>query len=176
MRTKVLTKASIIEHAEIIIRDEGVAKCSMRRLAKEMGVGAGTLYNYYSNRSQLLGDVFDHSWEKTIIGSRQIIPETQDPMEGLKEFHSILRRDIRSRNGLGSEIITMGDKLEGEKATKLMTDLSKVIEALLMVTDIDELVRPKLARWILKILLDEIIAEEEEMTDSDWQMIGKLIL
>ncbi len=174
MRTKVLTKASIIEQAEIIIRDEGVEKCSMRRLAKEMGVGAGTIYNYYSNRSALLGDVFDHSWERTIIGSREILPQSQNPMEGLKEFYSVLQRDIKSRNGLGSEIITMGDKLDGEKTSKLMTELSRIIETLLMVTDIEEEARPKLARWILKIFLDEIIIEEE-MTDRDWQMIGKLI-
>ncbi len=51
------THAQILEVAIKLIDSEGLAKLSMRRLGAELGVEAMSLYNYFSNKGELLDGV-----------------------------------------------------------------------------------------------------------------------
>nr|WP_278001320.1 TetR/AcrR family transcriptional regulator [Clostridium botulinum] len=44
----------------------GYEAVDMKLIAKESGVAVGTLYNYYSRKSELFLEVFIKSWEKTL--------------------------------------------------------------------------------------------------------------
>jgi AcrR family transcriptional regulator len=50
---------SIVAAAIEVLDEEGTAGLSMRRVAERLGTGAASLYNYISNREQLLELVFD---------------------------------------------------------------------------------------------------------------------
>ena len=65
MRNKISSKEAIIATGEKIIMEEGLAKCSIRRIAKELSLAVGTIYNYYPSREELLLQVFHVSWEKS---------------------------------------------------------------------------------------------------------------
>ncbi len=59
MRKKILDNKDVLDVAELIIEKEGLDKCTMRRIARELGIAIGTLYNYYKPREALL-KVPDH--------------------------------------------------------------------------------------------------------------------
>lgn len=174
MRHKIMSKEGIMLAAETIIREEGLAKCSMRRLAKEMGVGAGTIYNYYPTRDTLLGDVFDHSWEQTFIGSKKLLLADTTVMEGLQSMYDILERDIRNRNGLGHELFLLENRLDNQRTKKLKKQLIDIIIELVKSAFEEEAVSLKVSRWILLIFMDAI-ASEEGMDEVAWIRIGKLL-
>ena len=66
----------------------GYEAVDMKLIAKESGVAVGTLYNYYSRKSELFLEVFVKSWEKTLsklkeernkdISKEKIIGEIQE--------------------------------------------------------------------------------------------------
>lgn len=64
-RTKLLKdKNEIIEAALKIIREEGLAAVSMRRLSKDMGVSSMTLYNYVRNTQDVLREILIRSFNR----------------------------------------------------------------------------------------------------------------
>jgi AcrR family transcriptional regulator len=47
----------ILDAAHRVITDHGLAAASTRAIAEEAGIGAGTLYNYFEDRRQLVAEV-----------------------------------------------------------------------------------------------------------------------
>jgi len=68
----------ISEAAKILFHEEGYAKVSMRRIAKEIGCTPMTLYGYFTGKIDILrtlwGDVFN-----ILFGSLNNIPNVGDP-------------------------------------------------------------------------------------------------
>ena len=57
-------KGLILETAQKILCKEGYAKLSMRNIAKEAGLAVGTIYNYYSDKKDLIVDMMEEYWKK----------------------------------------------------------------------------------------------------------------
>lgn len=54
-----LTKAAIVEAAQVILEEYGLADLSMRRVADSLGVQAGALYYHVPNKQSLLAEIAD---------------------------------------------------------------------------------------------------------------------
>jgi AcrR family transcriptional regulator len=50
-------REGLIEAAEIVLQEEGLAALSLRRLAREIGVAPSAVYNHFSSREELLAAV-----------------------------------------------------------------------------------------------------------------------
>lgn len=174
MRKKIVTKEAIIALAENIIRDEGIEKCSMRRLAKDLGIGAGTIYNYYGTRDGLLTDVFHHSWNKTFSNARGVINDSANVLDGLKRFYQIIKRDIKDRNGLGNMLISNSGVISSTTTDTLKKELISIIEAILREHNTDLQVLDYLKRWILMVLMDSIV-EGYEFEERHWKTIEGML-
>lgn len=48
-----------------LFRESSYKKVSMRKIAAEVGIAVGTLYNYYPNKLELYIEAFEESWRET---------------------------------------------------------------------------------------------------------------
>ena len=55
----------IIRKAESMFVSEGFDGVSMRKLAAELDIAVGTLYNYFPNKTQLFYSIMQQSWDET---------------------------------------------------------------------------------------------------------------
>ena len=105
MKKKCLTQVSILKKAEYIIYSQGLNKCTIRNLAKELNVAVGTIYNYYESRESLLKDLLFMSWDNTIRRLNSLA-ENEDLLlkDAIRRGLNIIKEDIRNRGGIGQEI------------------------------------------------------------------------
>jgi AcrR family transcriptional regulator len=66
-----LTRDRILEAAVVLVDAEGLEALSMRRLGKELGVEAMSLYNHVPNKAALLDGLVDHVVSRVPIDPRQ---------------------------------------------------------------------------------------------------------
>lgn len=174
MRHKIIDKEVIIQTAEKLIREEGLKKCSMRRLSRELDVAVGTVYNYYKSHELLLLDVFEVSWSRTIQTAEKVIRPDKSVIEQLQELVDLLRKDIANRDGLGKVLF----ELIGNDVFQKKLDFYKAFEDIMMkilgqsVEGIEE--RLKLSRWIVLILFDQVI-REKSFEEMDYKLIERMI-
>jgi len=50
-----------------LFRNNPYQSVSMRKIASEVGIAVGTLYNYYPNKWELYIEVFEESWRETYV-------------------------------------------------------------------------------------------------------------
>ena len=87
-----ITREVIVQGALVILETEGMEKLSMRRLGRELGVKAMSLYNHVSNKADLLNAI--HA---------QLLGELTQPTDGL-EWEDAIRgvatdfRDLLARH------------------------------------------------------------------------------
>ncbi|WP_240839882.1 TetR/AcrR family transcriptional regulator [Acidaminobacter sp. JC074] len=77
----------------------GYEAVTMRKLAGKVGIGVGTLYNYFSNKEDLFEEILLESWQKTAKKIRDHLDSD------LITIISILYDDIVNRKGLGGYVI-----------------------------------------------------------------------
>jgi len=95
-------KPQIKKQALILFEEVGYDKVSMRKLASQVGIAVGTLYNYFSNKEELYLEILIESWHSTQVKLEDLIqaPYNHDQ---LKDAIEIIMDDISSRKGLGKE-------------------------------------------------------------------------
>lgn len=175
MRPKVITKKEIISIAENIIKDEGIKKCSMRRLSKELDVAIGTIYNYYKSRDELLLEVFEISWKRTLKAIEDYVDSQATPIEQIKEIVSILRRDVGNRNGLGKEIIIYRISEKGNKDhLDLAGSIAEKIQSILVKEIKDHEKCEIVSRWIILIIIDKL-GKGMPWSDLEWRLIEDML-
>lgn len=69
-----LTAEHIVDHALELLREEGMDKLSMRRLAARVGVRAPTLYYYFPDKAALMAAMMERLFTRSLA----TIPPTKD--------------------------------------------------------------------------------------------------
>ena len=54
----------LLEHARKIADTQGIEAVNIRSIAKEAGIASGTVYNYFSNKDELLFALTEEYWEQ----------------------------------------------------------------------------------------------------------------
>lgn len=169
MRSKAINEAMVIEMAEKIIREEGLTKCSMRRLSKELGIAVGTIFNYFESRESLMEAVFETSWSKTLDRMKDLLEAKQGTMDSLKEMSAVLVEDVEQRNGLGGLIKTTDTDFWVSGIGRIRLLFTNVYKELLLRDPLIEEAE-KMAQWLVEVIFFSI-RTYREMTDRDWQRI-----
>ena len=68
------SKDDILAASRELIKDNGWTAVSIRAVASRCSVSAGTIYNYYESKSDLLGDTIESIW-------REIFFHTEDEQD-----------------------------------------------------------------------------------------------
>lgn len=85
MNRTVTSKEELLEAAKRIALEEGIESLSIRRLAAECQVSVGVIYNYYSNKSDLVLGVVEEFWRRVFHREE----ECQEQAQGFVEFFSM---------------------------------------------------------------------------------------
>lgn len=80
-----ITGPKVQDAALRLIAQHGYAAVSMRQIATEVGVQAGALYNYTSDKQSLLFDLMQ-SHMTTLLDALKAQPLQGDPMQQLEQF------------------------------------------------------------------------------------------
>jgi len=80
-----LRRDTIVEAARDLIRADGLAALSLRRLAAELGVTAPALYAHVADKRDLLRSVAEVELER--LGARLAAVDADDPLARLRGYH-----------------------------------------------------------------------------------------
>ncbi len=77
------------------------AGVSLRALAERVGIGVGTIYNYFPDKDQLILEVLDREWSRTIAGVHEAIRSAEPNLESrvqlmLELLYDDLERLVRA--------------------------------------------------------------------------------
>ncbi len=118
-----LSEAAIVDAALAILKSEGLAALSMRRVAAALDTGAGSLYVYVAGREGLLAAVFDR-----IVATIELDPP--DPSRWRGQLHSLLERMHAALVAYpGIAAATMIDPPRSEVALGLLENLLGILLA-----------------------------------------------
>ena len=62
MNTVVISKDEILKASRELIRQQGWSAVSIRSVAAACGVSVGSIYNYFSSKSDLIGATVESVW------------------------------------------------------------------------------------------------------------------
>ncbi len=91
---------------------------SMRKIASEVGIAVGTLYNYYPNKWELYIEVFEESWRKTYEILKNSCRELDK--DYLINYLEIIYQEMKSKKAIVRELFRfiMNDLEIDEEAKK----------------------------------------------------------
>ena len=109
-----LTRDAIVDAALVLLDREGIAGLSMRRLAKELDVGAASLYWHVGDKEELLGLLLDR-----IVGETEVPdPDPANWQEQMKELGRESRRLLQRHRDAAQ--ISMGRVPVGPNSMPVM--------------------------------------------------------
>ena len=89
---KPLSKERVLRAALALADSEGIEALSMRRLAKELGVEAMSLYNHVANKDEILDGIID------LVAGEFDLPSDADDWKAAVGGHLISARDVLLRH------------------------------------------------------------------------------
>lgn len=89
---------TLLSLARNVADTEGIEAVNIRSIAKKAGIASGTVYNYFSNKDEILLALTEEYWERALLEMRTKI--TADSFCGqLQEIFSFLRERIDQSAG-----------------------------------------------------------------------------
>ena len=64
MRSVVISREVILTASRTMLREKGWAAINMRSVAAQCGVAVGSLYNYFSSKTELVAATVESVWEE----------------------------------------------------------------------------------------------------------------
>ena len=118
MSRAVTSEEEILKVSCGIVAKKGIAAVNMRTVASECGIALGSLYNYFSSKSELLSATIEAVWKdifqmgKTLEKCENIVEYLNLLFEGVENSRSRYPKFF-SMHALG---FTAGERQEGKKA------------------------------------------------------------
>lgn len=77
-----IKKTQILEAARLILSNEGIDQLSLRKIAKETGCAAPSIYYYFNNKQAIVIGL----WEQTAQTLTEGLQQSADPSEHYRDF------------------------------------------------------------------------------------------
>ncbi|SHJ34387.1 transcriptional regulator, TetR family [Dethiosulfatibacter aminovorans DSM 17477] len=183
MRHKIVSKDQIIGQALKIIETEGPKKCSVRRLARELDVAVGTIYNYFDSREAFIVEAFMTSWTDTLGRLNSIAAKDGSRYELMTEIFEETMKDVRKRNELGKEILTIYMS-QDNKYFKMVAEQLKEIAKKIVLKGCDsgysmsaeyENSREESLVNLISLLLHDGLRTKKSLTSGDKALLKELL-
>ncbi|MGM0499697.1 MAG: TetR/AcrR family transcriptional regulator, partial [Bacillota bacterium] len=101
-----------------LFRNNSYENVSMRKIAAEVGIAVGTLYNYYPNKWELYIEVFEESWRETY----EILKKNCQQLDQnyLKSYLEVITEEMAKKKSIVRELFRyiMNDLEIGEEEQK----------------------------------------------------------
>ncbi len=93
-RANKVSKEEILETAKKMLLDKDGEAFSMRNIAKECGISAGTIYNYYPDKDTLMEEIMIQDWHTALQKMSEVSENAGNLAEGLSGVTSALREFV----------------------------------------------------------------------------------
>ena len=83
-------KETIVKKARVLLAENGVSKLNMRALAESAGLAAGTLYNYFPSKEDLISEVVHEDFSQMLKDLEEELADAGSSIDGIEMiFHAI---------------------------------------------------------------------------------------
>ena len=138
-------RETIIEAASVLFARNGYDGTSMRDIAAESGILAGSLYYYFASKEEMFAAVHEQAINRLCTGTLQAINPAADPWTRLQQASEGYLTTMLSSATQSSLIITEFPlRRSGKLRAKLVTDrrrfeaiFSEIVDALPLAPDVD---------------------------------------
>jgi AcrR family transcriptional regulator len=104
---------------------------SMRAIAREAGVGIGTLYRHFPTRESLVEAVYQDQVVRLTHGARELLADAV-PAVAMRHWMNLFGDWIATKNGMLDTLLAMiesGDLAHARTRDELLTAISAILEA-----------------------------------------------
>ncbi len=124
-------RETLLDMAHNIAETEGIDKINIRTIAKKTGIASGTVYNYFSNKDDILLALTEEYWKQTLSEMKEII-KSNSFCDQIQEVFIFLKQKIdcsggKLMNSLNNVEIA-GQKRMASVQLELKTFLIQLIE------------------------------------------------
>ncbi len=173
MRKKAVTKEMIVKQGLTIIEMEGIEQCSVRKMAKELGIGVGTIYNYFESHDAFILEAFNMSWNDTIQKINVIATGDSRVEEKIISIFSVTYEDVIKRNNLGTKLYTMCQSVNKPYFTSVSDRYKNIIDEILTGHISDDM-RGATVDWIVAVIFNHV-KHKKPVSKGDRLVIQQLL-
>jgi len=120
------TRTQLLDCAREIANEKGIASISMRRLAAKAGVATGTVYNYFSDKDDVLLALTEEDWSDALETLRSV-DCTKRFSKRLEETYAFLHGYIRTSAGGLMNALTNARNAGCKRMEAMQSSLKDVI-------------------------------------------------
>jgi AcrR family transcriptional regulator len=109
----------------------GGAEASMRAIAREAGVGIGTLYRHFPTRESLVEAVYSDQVDRLTAGARELLVE-HAPVDALRRWMDLYGEWIAAKSGMIDTLLAMvesGDLGHARTRVEILDAISTILRA-----------------------------------------------
>jgi AcrR family transcriptional regulator len=106
-------------------------EASLERIAKDAGVGVGTLYRHFPNRDALMEAVYRHNLDQLVSEAEELLA-TKPPVEALAEWVQRFPAFVTTKKGLAPHlktVISADSDLFTSSQEKLRSTMTRLLDA-----------------------------------------------
>ncbi|GAA4682716.1 TetR/AcrR family transcriptional regulator [Frondihabitans cladoniiphilus] len=130
----------LLEAAAAVFVRSGV-EAPIREIAKEAGVGLGTVYRHFPTRSDLVLAVYRHQVEACAEAAPRLLISLKSPSDALRAWVDLFVEFLVTKHGLAMAMQSSGDSFDALHdyfETRLVPAVASIIDA---ATDVGEIRR-----------------------------------
>lgn len=162
-------KNKLFYTAKNILKTEGYAALSMRKVAAECSIAVGTVYNYVKSKDELVALVIMEDWTRALAEMGRAADDSADMTEGMCGIYRALMAFIEEYQDIWSQYSQMGGSSNVIASHHLMLrgQIASQIQRLT-----EQFGQPKLAE--LAPLLAETVLAAAMQPDMDENLVRML--
>ncbi|MFJ6076139.1 TetR/AcrR family transcriptional regulator [Streptomyces sp. NPDC093065] len=107
------------------------AEPSMRAIAREAGVGIGTLYRHFPTRESLVDAIYQDQVRRLTTGAHELLGQLP-PATAMRRWMDLFGDWIATKNGMLDTLLAMiesGDIAHAQTRTELLTAITTILDA-----------------------------------------------
>jgi AcrR family transcriptional regulator len=104
---------------------------SMRAIAREAGVGIGTLYRHFPTRESLVDAVYQDQVQRLTLGARELL-DALPPAEAMRQWMDLFADWLATKHGMLDTLRAMiesGEIAHAQSRAQLLSAITTIIEA-----------------------------------------------
>ena len=130
-------RSNLLNLARNIADEKGIDAINIRAIANKAGVATGTVYNYFSNKDEILLALTEEYWKQTLIEMKRCI--TADSFcEQLQEMFDFLRKQIDQSAG---KLMSSLGNMEAAAQERMLSMQSELASDLILYLEQDNKIR-----------------------------------
>ena len=168
-------KEMIIKEGKALLKANGYSNLNIREVAKNCNIAVGTLYNYFSNKDELVAEIIFTHWREILVYI-DLLTTSEEPLkEKLIALSQYLDSFFKNYSSVFSDILE--NKGSHCPRHQILPHLYEVVETMISVAIEKGEINPSLsAQKLSKILVPSMffITRVEDLTFEDYYSILKL--